>query len=112
MSDADDGTISFVRLQAKRARAPVEETGFALREDHSAIGCPHLDIVVDESKAEVECRTCSTKLNPIWLLLRFTREESRLVQRRESLATERRAWEAKSSTKCRHCGRMTTLKPA
>lgn len=105
----DDGTVSFMEFKAKKAP---RDDGHALEpagyKDFQA--CQHKSLLVDEEKAEVECKKCGAKLNPIWALMRFATEESRLVQRRQALAMERKAWEDRSKTKCRHCGKMTRLK--
>ena len=73
--------------------------------------CRHLQIVVDEDLAEVRCEACGVSLNPIAMLVRLSREESRFEQRRTAMLAEREKLEAKSKTKCEHCGGMTRVRP-
>lgn len=73
--------------------------------------CRHVHLAVDEDLAEVECADCGAKLNAIAVLARLAREESRFEQRRLAMVAEREKLEAKSRTKCQHCGQMTHVRP-
>lgn len=72
--------------------------------------CRHIHLAVDEDLAEVECKDCGAKLNPISVLVRLAREESRFEQRRLAMVAEREKLEVKSRTKCQHCGKMTHVR--
>lgn len=74
--------------------------------------CRHLQIVVDEALAEVECGTCGAKLNPINVLARLAHEESRLKNRIEQNRRLKAELDKKTRTKCRHCGEMTPVRVA
>ena len=73
--------------------------------------CQHRKVNVDEILAEVECSDCGAKLNPMQVLVRLAREESRLKQRIESLRKLNAELDTKTRTKCRHCGEMTPVRP-
>lgn len=72
--------------------------------------CQHVHIIVDEELAEVECADCGAKLNPIAVLVRYAREESRLSQNIEGLNKARESLDKRLRTKCQHCGQMTRIK--
>lgn len=71
--------------------------------------CRHREITVDKYDG-VECLRCQKRLDPLAILIRMAQAESRWQRERalhlETLAT----LEAKSRTKCRHCGKMTPVK--
>jgi len=71
--------------------------------------CQHARLMVDERHALVECLACGEKLNPISVLTRVAREESRLGALIDSYRTARADWEKRQRTKCQHCGRMTRI---
>ena len=73
--------------------------------------CQHRKVTVDEILAEVECSDCGVKLNPMQVLVRLAREESRLKQRIESLRKLNADLDTKTRTKCSHCGQMTPVRP-
>lgn len=72
--------------------------------------CQHKQVLVDEALAEVECKDCGAKLNPIAVLVRLSREESRLKNRIEQNQRLKAELEKKTRTKCRHCGEMTPVR--
>jgi hypothetical protein len=47
--------------------------------------CKHLLVDVDATRSELVCRTCDTRVNPMWWLARYTAEIQRASQARESL---------------------------
>ena len=71
--------------------------------------CDHMNMLVDESLDRIECLDCGEKLNPIHVLTRFAKEETRLKHRREALEKSHAKLDAKKKTKCRHCGSMTPV---
>lgn len=77
-----------------------------------AIGkCQHKRVEVDEILAEVSCKDCGEKLNPIAVMARMAREESRLGDRIAALKQLQAGLENKQRTKCTHCGQMTPVRP-
>jgi hypothetical protein len=73
--------------------------------------CRHRRIIVDEELAEVVCETCGAKLNPVAMLARFSKEETRWVRERNSLIELRKQLEEKQRCKCQHCGKFTRIRP-
>lgn len=72
--------------------------------------CRHLNIRVNEDLAEVVCRDCDAKLNPIWVLIRMGKEETKWAFRRTEYIKMREALAQRSRCKCQHCGQMTRIK--
>jgi Zn finger protein HypA/HybF involved in hydrogenase expression len=72
--------------------------------------CRHKRILVDEVKAECECRDCGEKLNPMVVLARLAEEESRLKYRIDQMRKLNHALDDKKRTKCEHCGRLTRVR--
>lgn len=73
--------------------------------------CQHKRVEVDEILAEVTCKDCGERLNPIAVMVRMAQEESRLGQRIETLNRLKAGLEKKQRTKCKHCGQMTPVHP-
>lgn len=73
--------------------------------------CQHKRVTVDEVLAEVECRDCGTKLNPIVVLVRMAHEESVLGVRIDAMKKLKAELDEKLRTKCKHCGQMTPVRP-
>ena len=71
--------------------------------------CRHIRLLVDEDRAYVECQDCGEMLNPMAILCRFAREESRYIYQARALRNWRIKLQEKSRTKCEHCGRMTPV---
>jgi hypothetical protein len=77
------------------------------RERFEAKRCRHLNILVDQDKALVECADCTALLNPIEVIHRFATEESLLKKYRASRKEEIARLEAKRRCRCQHCGKLT-----
>ncbi len=73
--------------------------------------CQHKRVEVDEILAEVTCKDCGERLNPIAVMVRMAQEESLLGQRIETLNRLKADLEKKQRTKCKHCGQMTPVHP-
>ncbi len=71
--------------------------------------CTHRNFLVDERSAVVECGQCGEKLNPMWVLQQLARDDARFHQAARQYQDEMRRLSERSSTKCRHCGRMTSI---
>lgn len=71
--------------------------------------CLHNHIEVDEELGTVLCTDCGEKLNPVAVLARFAKEETRWEQRREAAKAEQAKLDLRSRTKCQHCGQMTRI---
>ncbi len=90
----ENDTISITEIQSRFRRK----------------NCKHKHIIVDEALAEVVCKHCGVKLNPIWVLAMLSREESKLeiLKKDTNLLLEK--LEKKQRTKCQHCGKFTQVK--
>lgn len=71
--------------------------------------CRHPHFEVDEKLAEVTCRACGEKMNPMWVLIQIAYNERVLADRLLSLRTECRLLEGRVRTKCEHCKKMTRI---
>ncbi len=71
--------------------------------------CQHLRVQVDADLAEVECKDCGAKMNPIAVLVRYATEESRLSLRISAMKEEREKLNKRIRCKCDHCGKMTRI---
>ncbi len=71
--------------------------------------CQHARVVVDEREILAECEDCKAKLNPIALLLKFTREAGQWRAQREALTNAMAIAEKKLRLKCPCCNRMLRL---
>ena len=94
----DDEPTNVICLSEARAR-------FAIGK------CQHKRVEVDELLAEVTCRDCGEKLNPIAVMVRMAQEESRLGRRIAELKQLQVDLEKKQRTICKHCGRTTPVRP-
>lgn len=72
--------------------------------------CQHKRVLIDEVESEVECQDCGKRLNPMVVLARLAREESRLKVRIEQLKELNQQLDKKRKTKCSHCGHMTDVR--
>ena len=72
--------------------------------------CRHLNVSVHEDLIEVVCRDCGAKLNPIWVLTRMAREETKWKLRRTEFIAARAELAKRQRCKCQHCGQMTRIK--
>ncbi|APP85429.1 hypothetical protein CFBP498_38110 [Xanthomonas hortorum pv. vitians] len=77
---------------------------------HNYGGCRHAHTEVDEKKAEVTCRDCGEKINPIWLLMQLATEDRMLRDRWASMKAELSLMGERVKTKCQHCGQMTRIR--
>lgn len=87
---------------------------FALKKrEYDLQGCQHKKIIIDESKALIECKDCGIQINPIWYLCFLAREENQIEYRLNHLKGQWRDLRAKiktrTRTKCQHCGNMTQI---
>lgn len=90
---------------------PVEGNVFSLEmARNNPEHCQHRTMIVDEKLNTLTCKQCGSLLNPIWALARFHKEESSwkwtLKAYKEMLAER----DARTRTKCQHCGKMTRIK--
>jgi len=72
-------------------------------------GCPHSHLLLDERAAEVTCRDCGEKLNPIWALAQLAKHDSSLIQRWALLSAHVKLLEGRTKVKCTCCQKMVTI---
>lgn len=106
--EGDDSKVTRLPVRFK-APAPPERTLVRPYEVGKRDACHHESFVVDETKAEVECATCGTKLNPMWVLQHLASEERSFHDTHKRYVEEMERLSERSSTKCRHCGKMTRI---
>jgi ribosomal protein S27E len=71
--------------------------------------CLHNRFYVNEAEAEVTCRDCNEKLNPIWVLVRMARQETIYHEAHRRYLDEMERLKERSRTKCTNCGHMTEI---
>lgn len=64
---------------------------------------------VDDTLAEVRCRSCGEKINPIWALHQIAHAESRFHELHARYQDEMQRLNERMRTKCEHCGGMTRI---
>lgn len=72
--------------------------------------CSHINTEIDEALAEVTCRDCGVKLNPIWVLARMAKTETKWGYERQRIIDMRKALDERVRCKCDHCGKMTNIR--
>lgn len=72
--------------------------------------CRHVNVAVHEDLAEVVCRDCDAKLNPIWVLTRMAKEETKWSLRRLEFQAAKEDLAQRQRCKCQHCGKMTNIR--
>ena len=76
---------------------------------HGYGGCQHTHIEVSEKEAEVTCRDCKVKLNPIWVLMRIATDDLMLTDRWVSMKAEISLMRERKRVKCKHCNQFTPI---
>ena len=74
--------------------------------------CPHGLYNVDEKLAEVTCRKCGEKMNPMYVLKEMAMGESQWHRTRQMYQEEMKRLTERSRTKCRFCGKITPISHA
>ncbi len=85
----------------------VVRAGARLREIRKT--CAHARVTIDEARSEVECRDCGAMLSPVWVMAQWADKWGEFIRLAEKYDESRAAYEAKTRTKCRHCGQMTPI---
>jgi len=117
-ADEEAGTnvvaVDFTPGVLKGDPKPLEDSMRPVAGPHCSIAregqCRHLNITVHEDLSEVICRDCGEKLNPIWVLTRMAKEETKWSLRRSEFTKIRAELSKRQRCKCEHCGQMTRIK--
>lgn len=71
--------------------------------------CYHGPFVVDSDNAEVTCKTCGEKLNPMVVLHRLACKETQYHLAAQRYQDEMKRLNDRARTKCQHCGKITRI---
>lgn len=119
MTDDDDK----IRRLGVRFKPPREEGGPVLKVVGAFgpdTGCNHrrvlrngkfvsVQYLIRPGETEVECGSCGTKLDPMWVLKVLAGEESEWLRVRSLYQDEMKRLNERKRTKCDHCGKMTRI---
>lgn len=97
-----DNVTPLPRKKKRDPKGPVEIV-------HDYGGCRHAHVEVCEKSAEVTCRDCKEKLNPIWVLMRIATDDRMLVDRWAGMRAELQLMRTRTRVKCRHCHQFTPV---
>ncbi len=74
--------------------------------------CQHFPVqaIVNTSLAEVTCGSCGEKLNPMWVLGQLATRDRNFAEAHDRYHEQMKRLDERTSTKCRHCGKMTRIR--
>lgn len=107
MSDSEEGA-DVLRLKVPFKKPIPEDRSLAIVYRK----CWHGPYEIDEAAAEVTCKACGEKLNPMWVLKQLAQKESRYHEAAARYQGEMKRLGERSRTKCEHCSRMTRISHA
>lgn len=89
-------------------KQPVLEERFLVVEHGK---CSHFNgpFIIDDKAADVTCKRCGEKLNPMWVLTQLAHQESRWFEHFKRYQGEMQRLSERSKTKCQHCKKMTNI---
>ena len=100
---AEENVVKLPVRAKQRTDAPI-----TLAETYG--GCRHLQTVVDSRLAEVKCRDCGEKLNPIWVLAQLANEDDRLRNAWAAMRAQIALLKERSRVTCKHCNKVTPVR--
>lgn len=74
--------------------------------------CPHTKVKIDSVLNVLTCMDCKADLNPIGWIVMLTEEWNRVVNLTTQLREATVRFDAKKRTRCEHCNKITSVKPA
>jgi hypothetical protein len=98
-----DDNITKLPIRAKGPRKALEIV-------HKYGGCQHLNALVDEKLAELECADCGAKLNPISFLMTMANQLTTWEYAKQSLAKARAEMDERKRCRCTKCGEWTEIR--
>jgi predicted RNA-binding Zn-ribbon protein involved in translation (DUF1610 family) len=104
MSNHDDSNVT--RLGVKMRLASPDGPPLSIV---SVKKCQHIRIEVDETLAQVECKDCGERLDPMAVLLSLAKADSRLARKRDSLRSEVESYKDRLKFKCGGCGQVNNI---
>lgn len=72
-------------------------------------GCQHINVLIDEDLAYIECSECGEKIDPLRYLVGLAKEERSIEYKITSLRKQETKIKDRLRTKCNHCGKMTQI---
>lgn len=102
---ADDDNVT--RLHIKNRRNANNERQLTIVADYR--GCQHKRALIDRKLGMLECADCGKTLNPIEFLVYLAGEEGLWFHNRQKYYDAMKRLDARSKTKCEHCGQMTRI---
>ncbi len=74
----------------------------------NALGvCIHGNLTFDSSINQVKCNDCDELLSPYWVISYLLKESKHREQRIKELRELETRYQARSKTRCKHCGKFT-----
>lgn len=71
--------------------------------------CRHTRFIIDKALAQVTCKDCNEKIDPMYALVQLANQETKYHQLHERYADEMKRLGNRQKTKCQHCGGMTRI---
>lgn len=71
--------------------------------------CPHTNVEVDVELAHLHCSMCGAEMNPIVWIDQLRRNHVVWDHARREMARQRMRLEAKQTTRCQHCSKVTRV---
>lgn len=71
--------------------------------------CPHTNVEIDTALAKLHCKMCGAEVCPVAWLDNLRRERVLWDYARVELEKQRMRLEAKRSTRCEHCNKVTRV---
>ncbi len=99
-----DEKVSVLPVRKKSAGRPVELVTTAYAE------CHHVHVEVNEELAELTCRDCKAKLNPIRYIASVAKQFVRWDHELERIKNARAQLEERKKCRCTKCGEMTEVR--
>lgn len=101
---------TIVNLPVKFRDNDIERVVTVVRAPYHA--CQHERFTVDDKLAQVVCRDCGVKLDPMQALVLIAHGETRYHELHARYQDEMKRLGERSKTKCQHCGKMTRVSQA
>jgi hypothetical protein len=99
-----DDNVTKLPVRKKSEGRPVELVQKAVS------GCKHLRVEVDPELAELTCRDCKVKLNPIQYIVSIAQQFVRWEYEYERIKVARAQLAERKQCRCTKCGEMTEVR--
>jgi hypothetical protein len=99
-----DANVTKLPVRKKSEGHPVELVQKSFSE------CQHMRVAVDPELAELFCRDCKAKLNPIQYIVRIAQQFTNWEYEHERIKQARAQLEERKQCRCTKCGEMTDIR--